>query len=456
MNIGTRIPALAAGVLFTLLAGSGSLAGQTTDGVQSPNDLSDDLAALVARARVANPAIRAAGEAVAAARARARAAGTLPDPMLGIGIVNALVSDPLSSEDFMTMRMVQVGQRMPFPGKLDLEREIATWELAATEAERERVELEVVAAVERAYYELLFLDRSREIVGHNRELLTDFVSVTEARYGVGTGGQQDVLKALVEESRLGDELLALRQRTASSQAELNALLDRSSGAAVGDPVLPERIPRAAVPEPGTEVRFTSAALGSTTGDGPIPDLAILQRRAEKENPTLRTHAARIQAQRAAADLAAKAALPDLDVSVGYGQRGSREDMMTAVVSIPIPLFKGRKQDALAAAERAELASLEAGHHAMINDIHARIAELHASLLRTRDQLALLREGILPQARASLESATAGYPVASVDFLTLLDNQATLFRYELDYWRLLTGFGQDLAELEQFVGGEVVR
>lgn len=443
------ILALVAGASIALAAGARPLSGQE---VAAPADL----VALERRARADNPSIRAAGEAVAAARARARAAGILPDPMLGVGIVNALVSDPFSTEDFMTMRMVQVGQRMPYPGKLDLEREMAGWELAATEAERERVEQEVVASVERAYYELFFLDRSLDIVGDNRELLTDFLSVTEARYGVGTGGQQDVLRAQVEESRLGDEVLSLRERRTSVLAELNALLDLPSGAPVGDPALPEQIRRAAVPEPGTEVRFTSAALGSTTGDGPIPDLETLQRRADKENPMLKTHAARIQAQRAAVELAAKAALPDFDISVGYGQRGGREDMVTAMVSVPIPLFKGRKQDALATGERAELASLEAGHHAMINDVRARVAELHASLLRTRDQLALLRDGIPPQARASLESATAGYPVASVDFLTLIDNQATLFRHELDYWRLLAGFGQDLAELEQLVGGEVLR
>ncbi|MGH7557646.1 MAG: TolC family protein [Gemmatimonadota bacterium] len=212
------------------LAGQAAVpAGVIGDAVSQPGDLP----ALIARARAANPEIRAMDESVAAARARATAAGALPDPMLGVGLVNALVSDPLSSEDFMTMRMVQVGQRMPYPGKLDLEREAAVWELAAAEAERERVEREVVASVERAYFELFFLDRSLDIVLDNRELLTDFVSVTEARYGVGLGAQQDVLKAQVEESRLGDELLVLRERHSATLAALNALLARPSGTPVG-------------------------------------------------------------------------------------------------------------------------------------------------------------------------------------------------------------------------------
>lgn len=448
MNAYPKIPAAVCGAVLMLLTVSRPAFGQVGTAA--------DLETYLEIARDGNPEIRAAGEGVRAAGARAEAAGLLPDPMVGVGLVNALVSEPLSSDDFMTMRMVQLGQRLPYPGKLGLERQIAGWELAAAEAERERVELEVVASVKRAWYELFLLDRALDVVDDNHGLLADFVSVTQARYGVGTGGQQDVLKAQVEESRLGDELVALTERRVAKVAELNALLDRPSRAPVADPMIPERVERAAVPEMGTEVRFTAATLDAGGGDGPIPDLAALQARAEAENPMLRAHVARIEARKAALRLAEKAALPDFDVALGYGQRGGREDMLLAMVSIPIPLHKGRKQDALAAGERSELASLQAMHDAMVNDLHAEVAGLRASLVEARDRLALLREGILPQARASLESAVAGYPVGSVDFLTLIDNQATLFRHELDYYRLLSRFAQDLADLERAVGGEVLR
>lgn len=455
-----RIPVLAAWVLIVHLAGPGfgvrPLAGQSADpSVQG--DGPSDLPALIARARAENPRIAAAGRAVEAARHRTRAAGIPPDPQLGLGLVNALVSDPLSSQDFMTMRMVQVGQRVPYPGKLGLEDRIAGWELAAAVAEREAVEREVVAAVVASYAELVFLDRAREIVDRNRALLADFASVTEVRYGVGTGSQQDVLKAQVEGTRLGDELIRLGERRVAALADLNALLDRPSTEPVADPILPEPLLAAAMPEPGEDVRFTAAALEPTADpEGPLPDLATLQRLAEGESPVIQAHVARIQAQEARAELAARASLPDLDLSVGYGQRSGREDMVTVMLSVPVPIFKGRKQDALTAAERSELAGLREEHRRMVNDVHAEVASLHATLVRARDQLALLRDGILPQAHASMESATAGYPVATVDFLTVLDNQTTLFRHELDYHRLLTAFAAELAALERVVGTEVLR
>jgi len=445
---------LAVAVLVTAaLAGTHPLAGQ-----EPVSRDTVDLAALVAQAREANPEIRAAEERVAAARARLEAAGAPPDPRLGVGLVNALVSDPLSSDDMMTMRMVQLGQVFPFPGRLGLERDVARWGLAEAEAERDRIEREVVSEVQMAYFELYFLNHALEVVERNRDLLGDFVAVTETRYEVGTGAQQDVLKAQVERTRLGEEILALVERRTAAAAALNALIDQPADGPLGEPALPERLERAAIPEPGTPVRFTAAALANEDAgtDSPIPDLLTLRQLATEHSPEIRASQARIGHEHAEAELAGRAALPDFDFSIGYGQRGGREDMVTAMVNVPLPLFKGRKQDPLTRAEEAEARDAEAAHRALVNDVDANLATLHAALVRARERIALLREGVIPQAHAALESAAAGYPVARIDFLTLLDNQATLFRHDLDYYRLLADFGRHLAELERTVGTEVVR
>ncbi|MFN2384580.1 MAG: TolC family protein, partial [Gemmatimonadota bacterium] len=373
-----------------------------------------------------------------------------------VGLVNALVGDPLASDDEMTMRMIELGTTVPYPGKLGLERRIAASELAEAEAGRDHAERNVVAAVARTYYQIYFIDRRLEVVERNRLLLADLVTLTEVRYGVGLGAQQDVLTAQVERAHLGEEVLALAARRAASAARLNALLDRPPSAPLEPTVLPERVLLAAVPAPGLAVRFTAAALDAEPADtGPLPGRDALQRLAADHSPELRAAAARVESQRQRAALANKAALPDLDVSAGYGQRSGRPDMLTLMASVPLPLFRGRKQDALTAAAAAELRQLEAARDARQNDLQAQVAALHAGLVRTRQQIALFREGILPQAHAAFESALAGYPVDRVDFLTLLNSQVTLFRHDLDYDRLLADFARDLAELERIAGTEVL-
>lgn len=415
-----------------------------------------DLAALIERARVASPRILAAAEAVAAARARAAAAGAFPDPRLAVGLTNALVGDPLSSDDMMTMRMVQVGTTIPYPGKLALDREAARWRVTEAEADREAALRAVVAEVEKAYYELAFLDRAIGVVRENRSLLGDLAEVTTSRYRVGTGPQQDVLKADVETTRLGDELLGLAREREATLARLNALLDRPVETPLSAPEIAVAILAAAVPASGESVTFTAASLEAAgRSAGPVPSRAALLDLARQGDPRLAELEARLEAERAEAELAGKAALPDLDVVVGYGQRSGREDMVSVAASVPLPLFKGRKQDPLAEAARAETRATEDRLAAMTDEVEAEVAALHASLVRTRDQLALLRDGILPQARTSLESALAGYPVDRVDFLTVIDNQVTLYRHELDWWRLLTRFAADLADLERVIGKEVL-
>ncbi len=67
---------------------------------------------------------------------------------------------------------------------------------------------------------------------------------------------------------------------------------------------------------------------------------------------------------------------------------------------------------------------------------------------------LIRKGIIPQARQSLESALAGYTVDKVDFLTLLDNQVTLLNWEIKDHRELANYEQNLARLENVIGQRI--
>jgi len=191
-------------------------------------------------------------------------------------------------------------------------------------------------------------------------------------------------------------------------------------------------------------------------DDPLPSVEELQALALGHNPMIRAHLSRVAAQERTMALATKAVLPDFEVSVAYSRRANFGDFVDLMVSTPIPLFRGRKQDQAVLEEGAVLEEDEALHHAMVNDLNAEIESLVAALRRGREQLTLLRDGILPQASSSLEAATASYRVGRVDFLALLDSQVTLYRHELDYHRRLADFARDLSELERAVGTEVLR
>jgi outer membrane protein, heavy metal efflux system len=426
----------------------------------------NELDSLISRALAVNPTIMASRRRVDVARARVGAAGARPDPMLMAGIQNQPLGReaPMASvngvsigggPDPMTMRVLGVSQTILYPGKSALRTAAAQHDVDAASAALAEAQLSVAHDVRVAYFELAYVDHASMVVEQNRRLLDNIIAVTESHYATGSGTQQDILKARVEAARLGEDANALREQRRAQTATLSALLDEPSDATLPSLGIPERIARAAVSDSVSRIRFTSDSLGAPAADSPLPSLAALQAMAIENSPMLREHEARIAAQTSRVAYAEKATRPDIDVSLQYGQRTGLTDMVSAVVSLPIPIRHGRKQDADVAAERSELSALEAEHHAQLNEIRSRVARLYADLERERTQLALTVKAILPQGRAAVAATTASYQTGKGDVLAVLDARATLFTYETSYYRALSDFAETLADLEQVVGKEVL-
>jgi cobalt-zinc-cadmium efflux system outer membrane protein len=430
------------------------------------NSAGATLDSLVKTAVAHNPAIRAAGERIVAARARISAAGARPDPTLMLGVVNLPVRNPSFTADDMTMKMIGVEQVLPYRGKLGLRTQMARRDLEVAAATSDSVRLATIRELKTAYYELAFADQAIAIAERSHDILNDIVTVAQGRYAAGRGTQTEVLRASLEATRLNETVNALRLERATALATLNALLDRPSDTRVQSPTIDQRIAAAAVAQPPNNVRFISQALGSSAADSPLPPLAELQEIAVRSSPVLRASAAMIDAKTAEVELVRKEFLPDIALSLQYGQRSGstttshgssmpRADMISAVVSIPIPLQKGRNQDAIVSATNSELQALQSERAALTNSVRAQVVRLYADIEHNRTQLALYVKAILPQGRATLTSATGNYQSGDGDLIPVLGAQETIFDYETGYYRALTDFAKKIAELEALVGKEVI-
>lgn len=457
--LAARMPFGIAAVLLSLAASpSASTAQSAGDG---------EVDSLARRALAINPAIHAAEQRTAAARARISAAGAREDPTLMAGVVNLPARSLSFGDDEMTMKMIGIEQVFPYRGKLGLKERVAMREAEAAAAAADTVRLATVRDVKSAYYELAYLDQALAIAERTRDVLADIRSVAEGRYSVGRGTQQEVLRVTLDATRLNESANSLRLERATALARLNSLIDRPSDTQVSSPKIPQRIAAAAVSQPAGNIRFSSQSLGASAADSPLPPLSEVQALAIQTSPVLRGFQAMIATKTAERELARKDFLPDIGVSLQYGQRSgytvaahggraSRSDMISAVVSIPIPLQKRRKQNALASAAGSEQAAVEADRSAAENSVRAQVARLYADMEHSRTQLALYVKAILPQGQAALASATGAYQSATGDLVAVLNAQGTIFDYETGYYRALTDFAQKLAELEALVGKEVLR
>jgi outer membrane protein, heavy metal efflux system len=417
------------------------------------------LDSLVAHAIAVSPALHIARARIDAARSRVQPASALPDPMLMFGIINQPLGAMAGSAgpDPMTMRMIGVGQKLLYPGKLALQGRIAEQEVEASESYLDAARRKVVRDIKSIYYEIAFTDRALSIVERNRDVLANLIAVSQSRYSVGVAPQQDILKARLEATRLAETAAGLLENRRARAAQLNALLDRPTEAPVPTLAVPDAITRAAVSSTSDAVRFTSAALGSRAADSPLRPLEELQEQAIQSSPEIREHESMIAAQALRVELARKEHLPDIDLSIQYGQRGGGlPDMISATVSLPIPVFKGRKQDQQVALATAQFETLEGEHHEKVNAIRAEVARLVSEVERERTKLALSVKAILPQSRAALTSAVGSFQVGKVEFQAVLENQAIVFNYETEYFRALSDFATSVAELERVVGQEVLK
>jgi outer membrane protein, heavy metal efflux system len=382
------------------------------------------LAALVQEALANNPDIRALEESALAARAVPAQASALPDPMLSVGYTNEGWSPSLGAMPESALA-VMVGQDLPWPGKRALRGRIAAAEAEQAGQQLARARLSIAAGVRRAYYVLAQARLLLELVQEQSQLWGQIEGVARARYTVGQGAQQDVLRTQVEVTRVGQLEAEQRAEEAVRLAELSRLLGRADGAPV-------------------EVRLDT--LDAMQAADPEPPAIVIER-LRNISPELAFARAAFEAARLGVDQARKDFKPDLTVRAGYMNRGGLEPMWQASASVNLPLARGRRRAALAEAEARRRAA-EQRIQAVELQLRFRTQERLARLVAVGKMAALYAEGVVPQDRLAVEAAMASYQAGRVPFISVLESLGALYGDRGAYIRLLAARGQLVASLEE--------
>lgn len=414
-----------------------------------------DLSGIIEEALNNNPELKGAQARADAYRERPSQAASLEDPRITLGVQNIATDDFDFNTTDMTMKVIELSQEVPLPGILSLKKEAALHEAHAMGKKAQEIEFSLIKRVKRAYYDLYYLKKAIAVTEDNRHVLEQFLAITETRYAVGKGIQQDVLKAQVELSKIREKLIAFEQQKASTAAELRALLNRP--------------PEAAIPDP-PEIEKT--AFSYTLED--------LQNMALECNPGLIDLQNVLKSRESEYRLARKEYFPSLMFTAAYGQREDakrsrsrtvsgttmagdpvevsipgedehRSDTFSFMVGFTVPLWFHSKQNSRIKETLALMEETRAHQDAMKNEIFFGIKDIWEREKRGSKLIDLYKNEIIPQAQASLDSAMAAYEVGSVDFMALLDNQITLFDYQLGYYQVVADHEKDLAGLEAAVG-----
>jgi outer membrane protein, heavy metal efflux system len=384
----------------------------------------------ITEALKSNPEIQAAKKKVESARARAGQAAYLEDPELNLEAWGIPLNRPLS---YRSANPIVVGlrQKVPFFGKRGLKEEIAAQDVKMAEEELRGKELEVVAKLKSAYADFFLASKSIELQKEVLELMRQASLTAENLYRVGKAPQQDVIKALLEQTDALTKLTSAERDRTVSQAKLNTLLNRSPNSPVGQP---------------GELTLTPLSL-------PFSDLEklVLQQR-----PELRALESQVSKSEKSIELARKnQKFPDFMLGLQYwvAPDHSPKNMYTPMVAMTIPFFpwtKGRHdyeiEEAIAERQMAK-ANLDAMRNMALSEVREMLAKVEAA----DKSLSFYQDGLLLQAQQSYGAAVAAYQTGQVNFMTLLDAQRTIRDARLGYYKAMVDYEQSLADLDRAVG-----
>lgn len=389
------------------------------------------LGALLEEAKSNNPEIRAIRERFKAFEARAKAEGTLDDPVFAIEMEELASARPLEiSPGKAALTRYRVTQMLPFPGKLSLRKKVAVKEASAVKADLRSRELGVIESVKEAYFNYSFLDESIRITEEVKKLLQNMSSIAEAKYATGQVSQQDVIKLNVEVTVLTNELITLEAEKGVAAARIKSLLDRpqSSAFEAGGVLSKERV---------------------------SIDIEKLIDTAFAENPEIKSVRAEAEAEEFSVDLAKKNYYPDFMVGVEPMQRDGRFDNFGVMFQMNIPIWRNKYDNLTKSAE----ATASSARAMVLSEMNAKAFEVKSAALQVEAaerMLALYETSLLPQTELSLESALRNYQSGKIDFLTLLDTERELKRIRLEYANTLTEYRKRVAALERVIGTDLIR
>jgi outer membrane protein TolC len=321
-------------------------------------------------------------------RDRAIAEGQLMDPRLRVGAVNVPTDSFSFTQEDMTMVEVGVSQEFPAGHTRVLARrrmEQAATASQAAASDRRRV---VQREIRRVWVEFAYIEAARRELAAQSSWVDQMRAAARARYASGDGKQLDVLQAGLDVAMLKEQQLDLDREAAMRRAQLVRWLGDDDAARAGPFTLPAR--------------------------GEMPPLAELEARLE-QHPAQQDYERRIEAAQTAIQLAEQSKQPGWMLDLSYGFRNGqmadgqpRSDMVTAMVTVGLPLFHGNRQDREVAAARADAQGLHEMHADHQREMRAMLDEAWAVANRTGEIERFYESDLVPLADQSVQAALLAY------------------------------------------------
>ena len=397
-------------------------------------ELGSNVKGLLEYARAQNPELALMRAEADAAAHRVQPAGALPDPVLRVELMNVnnygndagfnLLPSRVGETQYTLMQM------LPWWGKRDLRRDIANADVRQAQARTAAAWTELSMRIKTAYARYYLAAGNERLTREILDLMKRVEQIAQSRYAGGLVGQQDAIRAQLEQTTMRAELIMLDSEKRQQRARLNALLSREPSAQLAEPRSLRPLPPAAV-----------------------LDAASLAQRFQANNPQLVAEQARLAGAEKNRELVRRNRYPDLTVGLQPTQMRSRITSWGVMFEMNIPLQQDTRRSQEAEAE-AMVAAARARSQNVANQLVGELGETAAMLEAARQTEALATNQTLPQSELSLRSAMAAYENGRLDFTALLEAQRQIRKTRQDQLKARSEAQLRLAEIERIVGEDL--
>jgi cobalt-zinc-cadmium efflux system outer membrane protein len=385
------------------------------------------LSVLIEEAKRNDPAIRSAEQTAKAATFVAPQMSALPDPQFTLQQFSVGSPRPFAGYTNSDFAYIGVGasQQLPYPGKLKLRGAVADRDADTAKAHIEVVLRDEIENLKTTYFHLAYLQQTLGTLQRNAALLEQVEQQTEAHYSSGQGNQQDVLKAQLERTKILREISMHHQLVGQDQAELKRILRRPQDS-------PDIL---AEPVAATFLSYTASELLD---------------KVREQNPNINESSAMVQRNQTAVELAQKEFRPDFGVSYMYENTDRKfRDYYELSFNVNFPRRKPR-QAALAQAQ----VNVERAQTDLDTQLQTALAEVQKQYVMVKaseEQLLIYRDGLIPQAQATIQAGLAAYQSNREDFETLFSSFMDVLSLNLEYQQTILDHETALAHIERLTG-----
>lgn len=392
-------------------------------------DAPTPLSAVLEQASRNNPDVLAARRGWQAATQVPTQVSTLPDPQVTLQSFSVGSPRPFAGFSYSEFAYIGIGfsQDFPFPGKLKLKGEAAQQDAAISRDKLESVRRSVLQQVKEAYVQIAYVQQTLEVLDRNGKLLEQIEKIADARYRVGQGSQQDVLKAQLERTKLLREVAHHHELMGTQQALLMKLLNRPPGS-------PEIATETLVETP---LRYTSDQL---------------LEKVRSSNPDIAGQEEMVKRQSLQVEMARKDKYPDFTLEYMWQRTGlSFPSYYVLTFNARVPIYRRRKLNPEMTQAFEELNRSQREYESQVQSAYFDVRNQYIAAETASQMLKIYREGLIPQALATYRAGLASYQTGSLDFESLFSAFMDVLNFDGEYWKTLMEHETALARIEQITG-----